>query len=662
LSQRKKSPPKETILFISHDASRTGAPILLLNILRWLRTHIPNPFKILLRQGGPLEPHFREIGDVVIAADSDIANSYLHDVCLIYSNTITNGCFLETLPYGNIPIVTHVHEMNYVIGLHGSDNIHEVKKHTGHFISCSKAAAAALMRNQGIDPARITVIPGSVSPSDILVKSKTEDPLRIRKSLGIDAKAMVILGCGTRDLRKGIDLYIQLAAYCARNRPTGKKLEFLWIGSEAPDPVADMFQTDARKLGRSTRLRFLGELENPYPYIAASDLFCLPSREDPLPLVMLEAGALNKPTLAFKGSGGAEEYCRQGGGFLIPYLDVAGMGDWILNRPVDRTPVPVAGRRAAKLIQKKYTMDVNGPQYLRMIQNFIRQDASAGSAISQLFIPDASGYTEEASVRKQVTATGWDRVHYDFRAQGPNNARTLRIDPLDRAGVVEISMIVLSSAKGRKIWKAQTPDAFDKIRVDGSAVRLPDTKVLKLLSLGSDPILYLPELPADEGEEDLRLELVLRTDTSPETVASHLPSLLQVYRKSAGLCRDAEQTRTQLSVATDQIQKLRMELLLAGTSVKGREIYVWGTGAAGRRLGRAILRRGHEFRGFVDPDPKKEGRKTLKHTIFAPAILTRKGGTKPFIIIGSQFHPQISRRLTKMGLVKGEDFEPSPFL
>ncbi|MBN2243016.1 MAG: glycosyltransferase [Acidobacteria bacterium] len=480
--------------------------------------------------------------------------------------------------------------------------------------------------------------------------------------MGIDAKALAVLGCGTRDLRKGIDLYIELAAYCARNKQPSRKLEFLWIGSAVHDPALEILQGDIKKLGRSIHLRFLGDLDNPYPYIAASDLLCLPSREDPFPLVMLEAGALGKPTLAFKGSGGAEEYCRQGGGFLAPYLDVAGMGDWILNRLADEKILSGNGRKAEKLIHSRYSLETTGPQYVRLINKLLRRDASAASGISQLFIPGITGYAEENSLKQQVPEEGWNLIRYNFHTQGTNNNCVIRFDPLDRIAVMNIAKIVLTTAEGKTLWKARTSKEFNELRVEGDAVRIPDAKILKLLSTGPDPILYLPKLGISETCLGISLDVVMQVDKSPRALAPHFPRLLHLYHKLFRLYREERQIHTPPSVDLDNLEKLGIAYLFSGVSINQRKIYIWGTGEAARHLGGVMDRQGYKFEGFIDRGSKNEGQKISEHFIFSPSILSRNAGKRPFIIIGSQFYPQVSRRLKRMGFTEGKDFDPSPFL
>ena len=104
---------KGKILFISHDASRTGAPTLLLNLIRGVRERKEWDVRILLRAGGPLESQFQELGETFVCAGPELESRWLEDVALIYSNTCTNGLFLRSLPPDTIPVITHVHELQY---------------------------------------------------------------------------------------------------------------------------------------------------------------------------------------------------------------------------------------------------------------------------------------------------------------------------------------------------------------------------------------------------------------------------------------------------------------------------------------------------------------------------------------------------------------------
>ena len=52
----------QEILFVSHDAGRTGAPLILLNFQRWLKEHTTVKFATIVRRSGPLEAEFARAG------------------------------------------------------------------------------------------------------------------------------------------------------------------------------------------------------------------------------------------------------------------------------------------------------------------------------------------------------------------------------------------------------------------------------------------------------------------------------------------------------------------------------------------------------------------------------------------------------------------------
>src|SRR4051812_49071251 len=56
---------KPTILFISHESSRTGAPLMLYQVIGWLKdNNICNPI-ILIAKKGILDEDFKKLGPVL---------------------------------------------------------------------------------------------------------------------------------------------------------------------------------------------------------------------------------------------------------------------------------------------------------------------------------------------------------------------------------------------------------------------------------------------------------------------------------------------------------------------------------------------------------------------------------------------------------------------
>ena len=113
------------VLFVGHDASRTGAPILLLHFLRWFKANTDIPFDILLREEGELRSEFEEVGPVTILGPWPsrwdlpglvrrrwlLARLAGSSCGLVYSNTVTNGHIVRSLARGGRPVVSHIHEL-----------------------------------------------------------------------------------------------------------------------------------------------------------------------------------------------------------------------------------------------------------------------------------------------------------------------------------------------------------------------------------------------------------------------------------------------------------------------------------------------------------------------------------------------------------------------
>ncbi|RXG96249.1 glycosyltransferase family 4 protein [Bradyrhizobium zhanjiangense] len=340
-----------TVLFLEHEASRTGASIFLLRLLSWLRTDSNFDFRILAGRWGELLPEFRSVGMVdAFEPEPKLAyrfirrlksnnwqqSKHLHalreklaqsDIRLIYANSVASARMLDFLSFLQCPVICHVHELNGAIQTLGSQSIHILEKYKPHYIAVSHAVAENLTRKHRIPANRVRVIYGFVPVSEF---SPREANLQesIRREIGIPRETKIICGCGSIEHRKGTDIFVEVARTVIR-RNEALPAHFVWIGG-TPDGVETMRKRLTR-LGLTDRVHFIGSKSNVAPYFEAADIFLLTSREDPFPLVMLEAALHKTPIVCFDQTGGAPEFLLNDSGFVVPKFDIEKMSDKVME-------------------------------------------------------------------------------------------------------------------------------------------------------------------------------------------------------------------------------------------------------------------------------------------------------------------------------------------
>ena len=378
--------PKK-VLFISHNAGRTGAPLMLLNVLKWWEQNTDIPFEILLRETGPLKEEFCKLAPTNLYQGPGTiphvpsffpkASKFIQyltrqhhknllkhlqssEIGLIYSNTITNGDILETLSPLKCPTITHVHELDYWIDMSGEKNLEQVKKHSRHYIAASEAVKKNLVEEYSLPGENIDVVHSFIPTDGIMA-----NPAGIRQQLGIPEEAFVILGSGYETWRKGKDLFVQLAARVNEKSPE-INVHFLWVGGRIEGEEHRNILHDIQRLELTGRVHFIGEVNNPLDYFAAGDVFAMVSREDPFPLVSLEAALLEKPVLCFDKAGGMPEFVEDDAGFITPYLDLAKMAEKIVDLSSNSAVKNRLGKTAAKKVREFYDTQ-NGSRRIEAI-------------------------------------------------------------------------------------------------------------------------------------------------------------------------------------------------------------------------------------------------------------------------------------------------------
>lgn len=376
--------PKK-ILFICHDGGRTGAPLLLLQLVSWIRLNTSFAFEILLLKDGPLRHDFQALAPVhLFPADNNkrgflsrfsrklgyrpsrakrqiISMLVSRNFDLIYANTIVTGHTLEALAPLKCPAITHVHELDYWIEQGGPENLQKIKLYSQSFIAASRAVESNLVNKYGIPAKLIDVVHSFINVSNIDANRPS-----IRTSLGVPAEAFLVIGSGYETWRKGKDLFVQLAAQLGPE-VAGNPVHFLWVGGWESDVECHRIKHDVRLLGLQQRVHLIGGVTNPIDYFAASDVFVMVSREDPFPLVCLEAAAVGKPVLCFADAGGMPEFVEDDAGFVVPYLDINAMAEKLIILAKDSELKEALGAAACRKVTDNYDISKKAREIMHLI-------------------------------------------------------------------------------------------------------------------------------------------------------------------------------------------------------------------------------------------------------------------------------------------------------
>ena len=254
------------------------------------------------------------------------------------------------------------------------ESLEAMGRRTTRFVAGSPSVRDNLIANHGVDPARMDMVHESIVPT--VRAADLADKAALRRRLGIPTGAVLVLGCGAVEERKGVDLFIEMAGLV--HRRLGGGVLFYWIG--APDPVAPL-DTDALAAahGVADVLYFTGPTPTPKDYFLAGDLFTLPSREDCVSLVGLEACECGLPVVCFEGAGDLPAFVHPEAGLAVPHGDVRAMTEAVVALVLDAPRRKALGRAARTRLLATHVTDRAAPFLLRSCLETIRQWRSKGA-------------------------------------------------------------------------------------------------------------------------------------------------------------------------------------------------------------------------------------------------------------------------------------------
>ena len=368
-----------SILFIGHDAGIGGGQMLLLSLVKWFYKNTGIDFKILLLTGGELVESYHAIAPTLVWDEckkysptkenfSATIREFVGKIDLVYGNTMVSSFIYDELSYLNVPVITHVHELENTIRLYESTAaIKNMRHFTALFMVASNQVAENLIKNHGIAPGKIEMVPDFIEIRDLNFNSSKNE---LRKKLGLPQDGMLVFGAGSITWRKGVDLFIETAIVLKQKGMTD--FHFIWIGDnywEVDRSIHNICTWDELEQKIvvqqvKNHITFLSTRENFYEYFLSGDIFFLSSREDPFPLVCLEAAQCSIPIICFENSGGMPDFVANDAGFVVPFEDVNVAAEKMVFLKTHLHHRIGLGAKAREKFLSGYTMDISAPKIL----------------------------------------------------------------------------------------------------------------------------------------------------------------------------------------------------------------------------------------------------------------------------------------------------------
>jgi glycosyltransferase involved in cell wall biosynthesis len=153
------------------------------------------------------------------------------------------------------------------------------------------------------------------------VRTHLGDRSEARRALGFGDGEVVVATVAHLRREKGYEVLLAAAEEVLRRHPEAR---FLSIGH---GPLADELAGRHQSLGLGDRFRFLGFRPDVLSLLAASDVFCLSSHQEGLPVAFMEASALGRPAVVTAVGGLVDHVIDGRSGLLVPPGDPAALAD-----------------------------------------------------------------------------------------------------------------------------------------------------------------------------------------------------------------------------------------------------------------------------------------------------------------------------------------------
>jgi glycosyltransferase involved in cell wall biosynthesis len=357
------------LLFVSHDLSLSGAPMMLFHAATWCQRNGIS-VQVIAPQDGPLREKLKAesiplIIDPLLETGNESFARFALDFDCVIANTIHTDAVVRALKGEEVPIVWWLHEP-------GSVGEHYLREN-------AKLRAAMPLPNTLFVPSEsmATVYRRYTDQPVKCLRNAIPDPgLGEGRDSGAAARPLRFLLLGSIEPRKGQDVFVEALALlpvelqqAAQFQIAGRVLDpAFWPKVEAVAKTLQHFSVRGA-LNHAEAVELMRE----------ADVIISASRDEAMPTVtILEAMSLGKALIATV-VGGAREVLIEGENALLVGPEAADELALAIRRLIENPGLAdELGKKARATYEKNFTMERFGEEFRQLIEEAISQPLTAG--------------------------------------------------------------------------------------------------------------------------------------------------------------------------------------------------------------------------------------------------------------------------------------------
>jgi glycosyltransferase involved in cell wall biosynthesis len=348
------------LLFVSHDLSLSGAPMMLFYAAAWCKR---NGFFVtaMAPEDGPLRAKFEAEGiplivDPLVETEHESFSAFARDFDCFVANTIRTGAVVRALKREDVPVVWWLHEPGSV----GEHYLREESKlraamPMADLLLAPSESTASVYRPYTDSP--VKCLPNAIpDPGGPVSEQARPGPLRFLLLASIEP-------------RKGQDIFVKALAKLPKEIQRAAQFE---IAGRILDPdFWPAIEPIAKQVENLTVIGALGHADA-LAKLRAADVIVSPSRDEAMPTVtILEAMSLGKAIVASNVGGATEAFVDGENAVLVRPEGIDELATAIRRLIENSALVPELGRKARETYEQSFTIERFGAEFSELIRGAI---------------------------------------------------------------------------------------------------------------------------------------------------------------------------------------------------------------------------------------------------------------------------------------------------